>query len=357
KAGTPDWVTAVTLLSPPTRSQPGIPPPPSARPAVPPSAGVSPSVQTSPPPRPSAPPPGSPVLPAQAAPRASISAGSFRHKGETPAFITGFLILFGLLTLAAIVFVIQGLITGGLGFVLGLILLFPAVMVWSVGVAVATYWYRNSLRQRYPEVTPANYPQVHAAIQQAAALLGMKPLPVHIATDRPDVNAFVLGTGGLIDNPIVFIHQGLLATMSDPRQLCFVVGHEFGHVKASHLILKSYLENPLLESAMWGLLCRPAIWLIKVSMRQWDRLSEHTADRAGLIACGDLQTAVTALALTEFGPAETARLNLPELFAAAMAPQGAPSDLLSTHPALGRRIQDLVDFNRQRGATGVARSA
>ena len=74
----------------------------------------------------------------------------------------------------------------------------------------------------------------------------------------------------------------------------FVIGHEAGHIKSNHVLyhlMTAYLAQ--IVSAIPGastvsLPLQTALWY-------WNRMSEFTADRAGLLACQDLNAALSAI--------------------------------------------------------------
>ena len=93
-------------------------------------------------------------------------------------------------------------------------------------------------------------------------------------------------------------NAGLIDSMTDD-ELRFVVGHELGHIKSGHVLYYQIaMLLPVLAevvgAATFGigsLLSFP----LEVALIRWQRMSELTADRAGLLACQDVNAATTAM--------------------------------------------------------------
>jgi len=76
------------------------------------------------------------------------------------------------------------------------------------------------------------------------------------------------------------------------------MGHELGHIKAGHVLYISVASvlSPLIEmvaDATMGLGGIASIGLL-IAFYEWLRQAELTADRAGLLVCQDLDTAIGA---------------------------------------------------------------
>jgi predicted RNA-binding Zn-ribbon protein involved in translation (DUF1610 family) len=85
-----------------------------------------------------------------------------------------------------------------------------------------------------------------------------------------------------------------------PDDLLFIIGHELGHIKANHVLYKTVMRFvveflPVLQSMIpfnIGMLTRPML----LALAEWDRRSEFTSDRAGLLCCQNLEASTSALA-------------------------------------------------------------
>lgn len=82
-------------------------------------------------------------------------------------------------------------------------------------------------------------------------------------------------------------------------ELQFVIGHELGHIKSNHVLYHQMASMILNISRYAGaftlglnqLLTSP----LKMAILDWYRKSEFTSDRAGLLACQNLNSAITCM--------------------------------------------------------------
>jgi hypothetical protein len=119
-----------------------------------------------------------------------------------------------------------------------------------------------------------------------------KPLEAYVFGE-PTINAFVAEG---VNHILVGVSSGAVSNLSS-EELKFVIGHELGHAANGHLEVAAEM---LLEVAnLDAKRCQ--------MVRAWQRAAEVSADRAGLVCCGSLEVAATALFKTVSG------LNLPGL--------------------------------------------
>ena len=85
---------------------------------------------------------------------------------------------------------------------------------------------------------------------------------------------------------LVNFNSGLVNAL-DEDELRFVIGHELGHIISKNIDIKE-----IIEFVFPGYQGIPLLLYNKIAL--WDKLSELTADRYGLIACGDPNKCVSA---------------------------------------------------------------
>ncbi len=138
-------------------------------------------------------------------------------------------------------------------------------------------------------VTPHQFGAVHEEYRKAADALDVKPLPELFVAQTPFVNAGALGLG----EPFVVLQSGTLDLL-EPLELRFLLGHELGHVLSGHGLYKTMLRILLrLSSAALSLPAGgAAVLALSAALLEWDRKSELSADRAGLLAVQDLDAAL-----------------------------------------------------------------
>ena len=174
-------------------------------------------------------------------------------------------------------------------------------------------------------------------VRQGVARLRPGPIEVFIAPSR-QLNAY---TFGLSSPKVVVLFSPLLQVM-DRDELMFILGHELGHVSLGHTWLNTLIGG------MSGIPSPGAASAILVlAFLSWTRACEYSADRAGLLACGRLEKAITALIKLEAPSADT-RAELEEAYRQIDAEDDSflsnITEALGTHPMLIRRITELRRF-------------
>ncbi|MDY6866459.1 MAG: M48 family metallopeptidase [Chloroflexota bacterium] len=156
------------------------------------------------------------------------------------------------------------------------------------------------------------------------------------------LNAYIFG----ITSPkALVIYAPMLKVMTE-GELKFVIGHEMGHVALGHTWLNTILGGMAGIPAPFG-----AAVLLYAAFRWWNRLCEFSADRAGLLTCGDLNLAISALVKLVALEVRSQRD-----FQRALAMIDAQDDLASnrlaeafqSHPMLIRRINELRAYAQTR---------
>ena len=128
------------------------------------------------------------------------------------------------------------------------------------------------------------YASVHQAYLQVAATLDVTELPELYVSRNPDLGGLTIG----IDRPIVSITSGSVQ-MLDREELKFLLAHELGHAVSGHALYRTMLKWVLrLTSGLsWLPVGSVGLRVIAAALMEWQRKSELTADRAGLLAVQD----------------------------------------------------------------------
>ncbi|GAB2836203.1 M48 family metallopeptidase [Actinocorallia aurea] len=133
---------------------------------------------------------------------------------------------------------------------------------------------------------------LHHVLRDACYILDMPKVPELYVTQNPVPNAMAVGT----DNPFIVVNTGLLDLMDD-EELRFVVAHEAGHILSGHAVYRqmALILTGLGSRLAWLPLGNVAIGAILIGLQEWQRKSELSADRAGLLAGQDVEAAKRAL--------------------------------------------------------------
>ena len=138
------------------------------------------------------------------------------------------------------------------------------------------------------KITKANYPQIYDYLQYACQILDLAEIPAIYIQWGYDINAFTVGS----ENPIIVLNSGLI-DLCDDDEIMFIIGHECGHIKSNHMLYHMMAQaiNICIDSIPFGNI---AVAPVQYALYYWDRMSEFTADRAGLLCCQNKDAAIRA---------------------------------------------------------------
>lgn len=217
-----------------------------------------------------------------------------------------------------------------------------ASLVFVVAIVIFSYSASRSqhlsLMRSAQRVTPQSQPDLVEIIQEGKARLRPGAVDVYVAPS-PELNAY---TFGLSSPKVIVLYSGLFRIM-DADEILFILGHEMGHVALGHTWLNS------LVGGMAGI---PGAGLASVILSMaflwWNRACEYSADRAGLLACGKVDKAVSALVKLAAGPRALTREGmeraLRRLDAEDDTAWGSLNEALATHPLIINRIEELRKY-------------
>ena len=139
-------------------------------------------------------------------------------------------------------------------------------------------------------VTKESCPELYNMVHESAETLDVDRLPEIYTQWSYGINAY---TTGYKDDTILVLQSGSVDLMPDP-ELSFVIGHEMGHIKSGHVLyhmMVQYFAQIISSTVLAGKFIVP----IQLGLNYWYRMSEFTADRAGLLVCQDLEAALGAI--------------------------------------------------------------
>jgi heat shock protein HtpX len=255
------------------------------------------------------------------------------------------------------------------------------ILVIAGGLFVVQFWFSDRIAafgMGAREVTPEQAPELHGAVDRLCALADM-PKPRVAIADSDVPNAFA--TGRSQHSALVCATTGLLRRL-EPEELEGVLAHELSHVAHRDVVVMTIasflgvLAGLLTRVWLWGGFGRSqsrdqgtALAMILIPLvsavvyvisflltRLLSRYRELSADRAGALLTG--RPAALSSALTKV-TGQIARIPTRDLrkaepfnafyFAPAFSSKESLSRLLSSHPTLEQRLEQLGRISAQLG--------
>jgi Zn-dependent protease with chaperone function len=247
---------------------------------------------------------------------------SYRYPNETAIFWATIILLF-----------IAFLISAGTT-----ICLIPVAMAIFIVIAYITNQNAHrALLQQGVRVSEERLPSVAALAQDCVNRLKPDPVDIIIIPQR-QLNAYTFG----LSNPKVVVLFDALFKVMDGDEMRFILGHELGHVALGHTWLNTLLGGMAGVPPSMG-----AAVLFTFSFRWWNRACEVSADRAGILACGNPRKAISALIKLEAGGGAT----LEQLEGALKVIEeqddllvNVLAETLSSHPMTVHRIEKIKQW-------------
>ncbi len=147
----------------------------------------------------------------------------------------------------------------------------------------------------YLEIKYRQYPRIYDIFTDCCRILDIEIPPLFLMRSA-EINAYTIG----ISTPLVCLTSGCIQFLTED-ELRFIIGHELGHIKSEHLLYSSiarWLEKggEKVFIGAGGILGLGSYVALEAAFYKWHRMSEYTADRAGLLCVQDINVAVSALA-------------------------------------------------------------
>lgn len=192
-----------------------------------------------------------------------------------------------------------------------------------------------------------NFPEIYGKLKECTDKLGIRMPYAVITNHMSGINAAALGTD---QKPFIMISNVAPRLLND-QELKFIIAHECGHIAMEHMVYHSAVS---MASVMGGFVPVIGPVLTKAAvlpLNYWNRCSEITADRVGLLCCGDLHTAQMALLKIVGGFTDVADIDINRYIAQSKATQdgqtlGKINEYFQAHPMIYKRLQALDLFAR-----------
>ena len=205
-------------------------------------------------------------------------------------------------------------------------------------------------------VTPRMFGRLYRSLGWGCQILDLEEPELYVTLD-PVPNAYTYGH----TRPFVVLTSGLV-DMLDDEECFFVIAHELGHIKATHVLYTIMAQNistlmTIIGQATLGLGSLLGQGLV-AALHDWYRKAELTSDRAGLLCVQELEPCMRAFMKLAGGASRLyAEMDPAEFLQQIRAYEDADELLLNkaykglltmsrTHPLPILRAQELDAWHR-----------
>lgn len=139
-------------------------------------------------------------------------------------------------------------------------------------------------------VSRKQFPTIHGLYQEVLETLDAEePYPLFVS-QTPIVNAGAYG----MDKPFIILNSGTV-TLLDEEELTFILGHELAHIMSGHVLYRTMMVL-LINLASRGFpIVGLAATAVLLGLLEWNRKSELSCDRAGLLTVQDPDIAMRTM--------------------------------------------------------------
>jgi Zn-dependent protease with chaperone function len=255
---------------------------------------------------------------------------SYRHPSERPGLLIALITVFAIIAAAWVLAWAAGLA------IVGVLCLTAVITRLTAAQHLA----------RAAEVTPTQFARLYPIVAELRRRFAMPRTRVFVA-QSPMINAVSYG----FQEPYVIVLNSALIDALDEQELKSVIGHEMGHIKYGHTRLGVLLGGVDARGLALPFPINLVVGLRDIVFLWWQRSTEMSADRVGIVACGRPSKAISAQVKLSVGPTLHQHVNLADLARQAADLQtgvgraeGFLSQLGASHPFLVNRIQAMLDF-------------
>jgi Zn-dependent protease with chaperone function len=197
-------------------------------------------------------------------------------------------------------------------------------------------------------VGPRQFPDVWEHYVEVCETLDAPERPELFISQTPLVNAGAYG----MDRPFIVLNSGAVRLLNRD-ELTYLMGHELGHVLSGHVLYRTMIVLLMQLATMGFPVVGLAARVVLMGLLEWQRKSELSADRAGLLALQHPEaTLTTMMKLAGGGRDDETDLNEFLLQADQYRDGGDAADMVfkvlnlmgATHPFHVLRAAELRDW-------------
>ncbi|MDF2790874.1 MAG: heat shock protein HtpX [Neobacillus sp.] len=220
-----------------------------------------------------------------------------------------------------------------LGLILSIIGIFYIIIGFIVTIVVQGISVGH-IRNNGVKLTERQFSEIFERARKIAHQMGVR--------DNPDI--FIVESGGTLNAFAThFLGRNFIVLYSDivelskdghKEELDFIIAHELSHIKRKH-VTKQFL-------------ILPALWVPFLG-NAYSRACEYTCDRMAAAYINDSAFAINAVAILAVGKRLFVDMDIIDYIQTAKSESGFfiwLSQVLSTHPPLPKRIEEIQHFNR-----------
>lgn len=151
-------------------------------------------------------------------------------------------------------------------------------------------FFRLAFQASSVKVSKNQFPKVYEIYRECLKTLDVEEeFPLYIS-QSPEVNAGAWG----MDQPFIILNSGTVRLLDDD-QLAYVIGHEIGHIVSDHVLYRTMTVILLNLATMGFPIVGLAARAILVALLEWQRKSELSSDRAGLLTVQDPEVVLSTM--------------------------------------------------------------
>ncbi|MEX0908023.1 MAG: M48 family metallopeptidase, partial [Gemmatimonadota bacterium] len=198
------------------------------------------------------------------------------------------------------------------------------------------------------KVGPDQFPEIWEHYLEVCETLDIAEPYDLFVTQTPLVNAGAYG----MDRPFIVLNSGSIRLL-DRQELTYLLGHELGHILSGHVLYHTMIVLLVQLAAMGFPVIGLAARVVLIALLEWQRKSELSADRAGLLALQDAQATLRSfMRLAGGGLDDETSLNAFLVQAEQYRQDGDAADMVfkvlnllgSTHPFHVLRAAEVRDW-------------
>jgi len=159
-------------------------------------------------------------------------------------------------------------------------------------------------------VSSTQFADIYKLHKEACMILDAPYIPELFISQNPVLNAGAIG----VDKPFIMLNSALIERMT-PEEIQLVIGHELGHCLSGHALYKTVLAILLqISLSIFNIpIAEIALYALIAALSEWDRKSELSADRAGLLVAQQPEVAYN-VQMKLAGGTDIAKMDINEFF-------------------------------------------